>query len=681
MNPNPDTFEIAQLEVQSLREQVENANRDYYLNDAPALSDDDYDALMRRLVHLETAHPQLVTPDSPTQRVGAPLQGEFAEVPHAVPMLSLQDVRDLDELDDWEKRLRRHTALPAEFIIEYVCEPKIDGLSVALTYENGRLARGLTRGNGRVGEDISSNLRTLRSIPSRLKLDPPPPILEARGKVFIFRSEFEKWNQRQEAAGAKTFANPRNAASGSVRQKDPQLTAQRPLTFAAYALGATEGVQIGSQVELLALLERAGLPVTALRRVCCGLGEVREFIEHFRDERHRLDFQTDGVVVKVNDFRLQNELGYVGRNPRWACAFKFPPDEVETRVLDIQVNVGRTGSLTPFAIFEPVVVAGTTVTKATLHNQDDLKRKDIRIGDRVIIRKAGEIIPEVVRALADQRTGAEREFEFPTTCPACGGHVTRVEGESVIKCVNAECPAQLERLIEHFVGRGKLNIDHIGYQLGCQLIAAGLVHDVADLFSLTEEQLLTLERMAKKSAQNVLASLEKAKHPTLAQLLYGLGISHVGEHTSELVAEHFGTLEALEAATEEEISKIYDVGGVAGKCIRDWLDEPHNQAVLRKLRAAGVQPVGVEKTIDERFAGKSFVFTGSLTVPRPDIEERVKKLGARAAGSVSKKTDWVVAGDNAGTKLDKARELGVTILTEEEFEALLAAPVKEVVAE
>jgi len=669
----------ARLEIDSLRAQLDRANREYYILDNPTFTDAEYDALLRRLTGLETEFPALVTPESPTQRVGAPLEGDFPEVRHSVPMLSLSDVRGMEELEEWEKKLRRHTALPDSVVVEYVCEPKIDGLSMALTYENGRFVYGLTRGDGTTGEDITPNLRTIRAIPMKLELDPAPALLEARGEVYILRSEFLKWNERVEAAGEKPFANPRNAASGSVRQKDPKLTAQRPLTFAAYSLGAYSGLDLKKQWDLLQLLQDAGFRVNPIRRICEGLDAVKEFVEWFRDERHTLDYATDGVVVKVNDFALQNELGYVGRNPRWACAFKFPPDEVVTKVLDITVNVGRTGALTPLAFFEPVEVAGTTVSKATLHNEDDMRRKDVRIGDKVVIRKAGEIIPEVVRVLVEERTGEEREYVFPTSCPACGGHVVREEGEAVLRCVNAECPAQLERLVEHFVGRGRMNIDRVGYQLGRQLIAAGMLKDVADLFYLTEEKLLTLDRMAAKSASNVLESIEKAKHPTLAQLLFALGIRNVGEHTSELVAEHFGTLEAVEAATEEQISSIYDVGKVAGVSIRAWLDEPHNQEVLRKLKEAGVMPRGTEREIDERFVGKSFVFTGSLRVDRREAEERVKRLGARAAGSVSKKTDYVVAGENAGSKLDKARDLGVTILTEDEFESLLAgsAPAEE----
>ncbi|MBV9468722.1 MAG: NAD-dependent DNA ligase LigA, partial [Abitibacteriaceae bacterium] len=455
-------LKAAAAEIHKLREQLAYHNYRYYILDDPQVSDDEYDMTMRRLIALETEHPDLITPDSPTQRVGAPLEGEFPEVVHRVPMLSLQDVRGDEELVEWENRIRRHMHLPAEAVIEYVCEPKIDGLAMSLTYENGKFVRGATRGNGRQGEDITANLRTINAIPWQLRLEPAPPIFEPRGEVFMMRSEFEKLNERQTEEGKPLFANPRNAGAGSVRQKDPKITASRPLTFFAYAVGAVEGVPLHKQWDILEVLRRAGFRVNSQSRICQGLDAVREFIEHWREERHKVDYATDGVVVKVNDLRWQDELGIVNRFPRWACAFKFPPEEQITRVLDITVNVGRTGALTPLAHFEPVEVAGTTVSKATLHNEDEMKRKDIRIGDKVVIRKAGEIIPEVVRVITEERTGEEKVFQFPTQCPVCNAAVVKPEGEAVARCVNAECPAQLERLLEHFVSRGAMNIDRVG---------------------------------------------------------------------------------------------------------------------------------------------------------------------------------------------------------------------------
>jgi DNA ligase (NAD+) len=659
-------------EISELRRAIEAANRAYYIADAPELTDDEYDQKMRRLVALEAEHPEFVTPESPTQRVGAPLEGDFPEVAHAVPMLSLQDVRSEEELLEWENRLRRHVAMSDDAPIEYVCEPKIDGLSMALTYRDGLFVQGLTRGDGRSGEEITGNLRTIGSIPAKLSLQSAPPLFEVRGEVYIPRSTFDALNEKLAEEGKPEFANPRNAASGAVRQKDPRLTAQRGLAFFAYALGVYESVEPHTQWELLALLREAGFRVNPLPCLCQGMDVVRAFVADFQERRDDLDYATDGVVVKVNDFALQNELGYVSRNPRWACAFKFPPEEVVTRILDITVNVGRTGALTPLAIFEPARVSGTTVSRATLHNEDEMRRKDVRIGDRVVIRKAGEIIPEVVRILPEARTGAEREYHFPKRCPSCGGEIVRLEGEAVARCINAECPAQLGRLVEHFVSRGALKIDRIGEKLGRALIESNKVRDVADLFTLTEADLLEMERMAPKSAQNVLDGIERAKHPTFARLLYGLGIRFVGEGTAERIADRIPSMEALEATPEEEIAAIYDVGPVAARSIRQWLDEPSNQLVLAKLKAAGVETVAPQRSEpDPRFVGKSFVFTGALSLDRRTAEAMVKSRGGRAAGSVSKKTDFVVAGENAGSKLEKAQELGVPIISEEEFIAMV----------
>jgi DNA ligase (NAD+) len=667
-----NNIEEAASEIEKLRATLNRANYEYYIRDEPTLSDDVYDMTMRQHLALETQHPELITPVSPTQRVGAPLEGDFPEREHLLPMLSLQDVRDEDELNDWEKRIRRHLHAPEDEVFEYVCEPKIDGLAMSLVYENGVFTRGVTRGDGRRGEEITANLKTIKTIPWKLRLKNAPPLFEARGEVYFPRSAFEKLNEQLAEKGERLFANPRNAGAGSVRQKDPKMTAARPLSFFAYALGAYEDLKFETHWQTLDTLREAGFRVNDLSKICHGLDEVRAFISWWNTERHEVDYATDGVVVKVNSLRLQDELGYVGRNPRWACAFKFPPEEQITRVLDIGVNVGRTGALTPVAFFEPIVVAGTTVSKATLHNEDEMRRKDIRIGDTVVIRKAGEIIPEVVQVLVDKRDGTEREYSFPTHCPVCKANVVKPEGEAVARCVNAECPAQLERLLEHFVARGAMNIDRVGEKLIKQLVAEGLVHDVADLFTITKEQLFGLERMAEKSAQNVLDSIEGAKHPPLARLLFALGIRHVGERTGELIAERFGSLENLEAATEEEISSIHDVGKVAGQSVRTWLDEAHNKEVLRKLKAAGVTPQQSERAShDGELSGKVFVFTGALSMDRREAEAIVKKLGARASGSVSKKTDYVVAGDNAGSKADRARELGVTVLTEDEWKALV----------
>jgi DNA ligase (NAD+) len=671
-----DTAELASasIQIERLRKKLEQANHEYYILDNPTLSDDEYDQSLRELFALETQFPALVTPDSPTQRIGAPLVGGFTEVEHLMPMLSLQDVRGEQELLDWENRIRRHLHLPADTVIEYVCEPKIDGLAMSLVYEDGQFVRGVTRGDGRRGEDVTANLRTINAIPLKLS-GLQPPIFEARGEVYMLRSEFEKLNERQALEGKPLFANPRNAGAGTVRQLDPRITASRRLGFTAYSTGVVDGLNIKTHWETLETLRNAGFRVNTSNVIKHGLEEVQSFIDHWFEERHRVDYATDGVVVKVNSLALQDELGFVGRNPRWACAFKYPPEEVITRLLDITVNVGRTGAITPLAHFEPVEVAGTTVSKATLHNELEMRRKDVRIGDKVVIRKAGEIIPEVVKVLTDERTGEEKEFIFPTQCPTCGSEIVRPEGEVVARCLNSECPARVQRLMEHFVGRAAMNIDRVGEKLIQQLIAAKLVIDVADLFRLSKEDLLSVERMADKSAQNVLESIEKAKGPTLARLIFSLGIPQVGARTAELLAEHFRTLGALRAATAEEIGGVHEVGPVAGTNVRAWLDEPHNQDVLRKLAEAGVQPIESERTgvPDERFVGKSFVFTGVLTMKRSDAEEAVKARGGRVAGSVSKKTSYVIVGEEAGSKADRARELSVTILSEEEFAAMLEA--------
>ena len=667
-----------QLEVKTLREQINRANHDYYILDKPSLSDDQYDSLLRRLVHLEGEHPELITPDSPTQRVGAPLDGAFPKVQHRQPMLSLQDVRDgaqgEDELLEWEKRIRRHLHVSDDVVFDYVCEPKIDGLAMSLSYEAGRFAKGLTRGDGTLGEDITANLKTVRSIPSSLRLPNTPPLFEARGEVYITFSDLQKMNAQAEAAGRPLYANPRNTAAGSVRQKDPKETAERPLAFIAYAIGAVEGMQFQTHSQVLEALAQAGFRTNPYNKKCRGLAEVRAFIEHWRGERSRVDYATDGVVVKIDDMALQRELGFVSRNPRWACAFKYPPEEAVTTILDIKVNVGRTGSLTPMAYFEPVVVAGTTVSKSTLHNEDELKRLGVRIGDRVVIRKAGEIIPQVIKVLdPNARNGTEREFEFPRACPACQTPAVRAEGEAVTRCPNRECPARLQRALEHFVARGAMNIDRVGEGLITRLLASGKVKDLSDLFALSKEDLLGLERMAEKSAQNVLDSIEKSKAPPLSRFIYALGIRYVGQNTGELLAEHFGTLERLRGAAVEEISGIHDVGPIAGAAVREWLDDDYNQQVLARLEECGVKPQSakVQVVADTILKGKSFVFTGALSISRPEAEAMVKALGARASGSVSKKTDYLVAGDNAGSKAERAKELGVTVLSEEEWRALM----------
>jgi DNA ligase (NAD+) len=586
--PPSTSLTAAQSEVLALRQKIERANYAYYILDAPEISDAEYDALMRRLRELEAQYPQLVTADSPTQRVGATPGGEFPEVRHRLPMLSLYDVRSEGELRDWENRIHRRLGLPATQVLDYVCEPKFDGLAIALTYENGVLVRGLTRGDGTRGEDVTANLKTVPSIPHVLKLQPAPPLLEVRGELYMARSDFEALNRKQKASGLPLFANPRNAAAGSVRQKDPKITASRPLRFTAYAPGALEGVTIATQTQWLHFLVDAGFVVNSEWRPCRGLDEVLAFIAQWRIKRHAVEYPTDGAVVKINDYALQEKLGAVGRDPRWACAYKYAPEEAVTKVLAIEVTVGRTGVLTPVALFEPIQLAGSTITKASLHNENEVRRLDIRIGDRVVVHKANEIVPEVVRVLADERTGAERVFEFPKTCPVCGAPVVHLEGEVAARCENASCPAQLAQLLEHFVARDAMNISGVGPRLIEQLLAAKLVSDAADLFTLQKADLLKLPRMGERSATRVLTAIAASKHPAFARLLYALGIPEIGEKTAQRLAVHFGSMEALQAAREQEIAATTGVGSVAAKSLRRWLDEERNQQLLSKLHNAGV---------------------------------------------------------------------------------------------
>jgi DNA ligase (NAD+) len=579
----------AREEVLALRQKIARANYAYYILDKPEITDAEYDALMRRLRELEAQYPELVTPDSPTQKVGAKTSGDFPEVPHRVPMLSLYDVRSESELRDWENRIRKRLNNSANEEFDYVCEPKIDGLAISLTYENGVLTRGLTRGDGSKGEDITANLKTVPSIPHQLKIK-SAPLLEIRGELYMAHSDFEKLNQARGQKGEALFANPRNAAAGSARQKDPQITAARPLRFSAYAVGAMEGVTIETQTQWLQFLKDAGFRVDSNWKPCHGLREVLAFINDWKTRRKNVDYPTDGVVVKINSFALQNELGFVGRDPRWACAFKFAPDEVTTRVLGIEVTVGRTGVLTPVALLEPVEVAGSVVSKATLHNEDEIRRLDLRVGDAVVLRKANEIIPEIIGVLTSQRTGNEKVFEFPKTCPACGAPVVRLPGEAAARCENAKCPAQLGRLIEHFASRDAMNIPGLGPKLIEQLIAAKLVDDVADLFTLQKADLLRLPRMGEKSASRVLAAIEAARHPTFARFLYALGVESIGQKTAQRIATHFKSIEALRAASEAEIAGVDGVGAVAAHSLRSWLDDERNGVLLKELGAAGVLP-------------------------------------------------------------------------------------------
>ncbi len=657
-------------ELDRLRREIEHHNYLYYVKDAPEVPDEDYDRLFRRLVEIETAFPDLVTPDSPSQRVGAPAAQEFRAVPHRMPMLSLQNAMDVGEMREFEARLRRF--LGRDDPLDYVVEPKLDGLSAELVYEDGVLVTGATRGDGFTGEDVTANLRTVRSIPLRLRDDvrPVPPLLEVRGEVVIPVARFEELNREREARGESPFANPRNAAAGSVRQLDPRVTAGRPLDFYAYTLGASEGFEVEGQWALLQALRDFGFKVTDLARRVRGIEAVIEEYRRLLALRDDLEFEVDGAVVKVDSAALQRELGEVSRSPRWAIAYKFPPRREVSRIESVIVQVGRTGVLTPVAVLTPVRVGGVIVRRATLHNEDEVARKGVMEGDFVTVQRAGDVIPEVVEVLVDRRDGSERPFVMPDRCPSCGGPVVREEGEAARRCVSSSCPAQRKERITHFASKRAMDIEHLGDKLTDQLVEKGLVRDVADLYSLRQEQVAALERMADKSARNLLDAIERSRSRPLAAVLFALGIRQVGEALARDLAAHFGSIEALMEATEEDLLRVEGVGAVVARSIRDFFDNAANRDLIRRLREAGVrmEHSAPRDEADPRFAGKTFVFTGTLaTMTRERAQALVLARGGKAASAVSRKTDYVVAGADAGSKLARARDLGVAVLSEPEF--------------
>jgi DNA ligase (NAD+) len=657
-----------------LRESIEQANHEYYVLDAPSRPDAEYDRLFRELRELEAAHPELRTPDSPTQRVGAEPASRLEKTEHLAPMLSLDNAFGPDELRAWEVRNAR---IADEVLTAgYVAEPKIDGLAIALTYEDGVLVRGATRGNGTIGEDVTRNLRTIREIPLRLRGDGPalPRRMEIRGEVYMSLAGFEKLNQRRAADGQATFANPRNSAAGSLRQLDPGVTASRPLRFFAYAVeaGGTP-VPFTTQWGLLEALRAWGLPVNPLARPCADLEEVLAFVEDFEGRRRTLDYEVDGAVIKVNPLPLQEELGVVGgRDPRWAIAYKYAPDLAVTTLNAIRINVGRTGALNPYAELEPVEVGGVVVKLATLHNEDDIRRKDIREGEKVIIKRAGEVIPQVVGPVLEEGQERRAAFSMPDTCPSCRTPVERPEGEALLYCPNSACPARIYWGLAHFVSRGAMDIRGLGERTIATLLERGMVRDVGDIYALTQEQLLTLEGFKEKSAQNLLAGIEASKQQGLARVLFGLGVRHVGEIAAQTLARHFGSMDRLAAASTEEIEAVHTIGHIMAEALHSWMAEPRNQEVVAKLAAAGVR-MTEERTepAEGPFTGKAFVITGTHpTMTRPQMEEFIQQCGGRVAGSVSRKTDYLVAGEDAGSKLAKARELGIKELSEADLLAL-----------
>ncbi len=673
--------ETAQIRTESLRETILYHNRRYYQLDDPEISDADYDLLLRELIDLETQFPDLVTPDSPTQRVGAPPLEKFVAVTHLTPMLSLANAFSDEEIREFDRRCRRF--LGSDNPIRYVVEPKLDGLAVNLLYESGRLTVGSTRGDGMVGEDITLNLRTIPAIPLSIPRteDPANPLggetaavperIEVRGEVCMERMAFRNLNRRRTERGDIPFANPRNAAAGSLRQLDSRITARRPLTLFCYAIGTVKGVSFQTQEAVLRTLAAWGFQVNPLIRPAVDIEECIHYYHHMDQVREELPYEIDGIVVKVNDLALQERLGAVSRSPRWAVACKFAAIQEQTVIEQIVVQVGRTGVLTPVAVMRPVRVGGVVVSRATLHNEDEIRKKDIRIGDTVMIRRAGDVIPEVVEVVQTERTGAEHPFVMPETCPECGSHVVRMEGEAAQRCIGIACPAQIREHIAHFASRGALDIEGLGEKMVTQLVTAGLIHDPADLFLLTKEQLLGLERMGEKSASNLLTAIGQAKNPPLDRLIFALGIRHVGEQTAKGLAREYGTLEALITASNEKLQTVRDIGPEVAASIVGFFREPANLRVIEKLRSAGVTPREMSRSRTTPFTGKKIVFTGTLArMGRNEAKALVESLGGEVGSSLAKTTDYLVAGEETGSKIEKARQKGITILDEEAFYTL-----------
>jgi len=661
-------------EMARLRRKIQHHNYRYYVLDDPEISDAEYDRLFDRLQELEGRYPDLVTPDSPSRRVGAPPLDRFPAARHRVPMLSLGKTNDEEGFRDFHRRVQQLGGID-NGEVEYVAEPKYDGLAVELVYENGILTIGSTRGDGYTGEQVTENLRTIRSIPLKLRGsgETIPPLLEVRGEVIMNRSDFETLNRRRAEHEEPLFANPRNAAAGSVRQLDSRITATRPLNLFAYSVGTTGGRQYRTHWEVLEDLKELGFRINEHTRRCRRVEEIVDYYHDMVRRRDDLDYEMDGIVVKVNDLELQSRLGELQRSPRWAIAWKFPAQEETTRVLDIEVNVGRTGALTPVAILEPVQVGGVTVSRATLHNEDEVHRKDVRVGDTVVVRRAGEVIPEVVSVVTSKRAGRPGKFHLPTHCPVCGAPAVRVEGEAVTRCTGLSCPAQLKENIFHFAGKWAMNIEGLGYKLIEQLVDREMIKDPADLYHLTRDDLLRLDRMGEKLADNILEAIESSKEPELDRLIMALGIRNVGEHLASVLAAEFTSLEGLQTAGRERLEQVPEVGPVVAESILAFFGNEKNLQVLTKLRQGGVRfPVQQSSSGPQPLAGRTFVLTGTLSsMAREEARSAIERRGGRVTSSVSRKTDAVIAGRDPGSKLDRARELGVKILDEEGLKDLL----------
>ena len=672
-NALPDTLPAAAQEIENLRKTIHYHNHRYYVLDDPELSDREFDKLLRRLIDLETAYPSLITPDSPSQRVGgAPADG-FERVVHLTPLLSLGNAFSREELRAFDARVRSGLDKSQ---VEYVVELKIDGLAMNLVYENGRLTRGATRGDGTYGEDVTTNLRTIRSVPLVLnEAGSIPPLLEVRGEVYLPRKEFDRLNTLREAAGEPLMANPRNAAAGSIRQLDPKITAERALAIFMHGLGTEEGLGVTTHAAMLEKLKALGFKINPYYQLFDDIEAVAEYCESWAEKRVDLPYDIDGLVIKVNNLADQHALGATAKDPRWAIAYKFPAEQAATVVEDIFVRVGRTGALTPTAILRPVRLAGSTVSRATLHNADYIAEKDIRIGDTVIVHKAGEIIPEVISVVDNRRTGSEQPFIMPADCPECGQPIVREEGEVAHKCVNPQCPALLREGLIHFVSRDAMNIDGLGPAVVTSLLDAGLINDAADLYRLKSDTLAGLERMGEKSAANLVAAIAASKEAGLGRALFALGIRYVGAKASAILARRYGDIDRLAAASAEELMTIDEIGPKIAESLANWFAEPANLAYIAKLKAVGVKLTEErQEPVSQELAGKTFVLTGTLSLPRKEAEALIAACGGKVSAAVSKKTSYVVAGEEAGSKLDKARELGIPVLNEAEFKVLVQTP-------
>jgi DNA ligase (NAD+) len=664
----------AKLRVEELRELINHHSYRYHVLDDPEVADVEYDELVRELQALEDRFPELITPDSPTQRVGNVPADLFAPVAHLAPMLSLDNAFSFEELESWAARVERRVGDAARF----VCELKIDGVACALTYERGALVRGATRGDGITGEDITANVRTVRGVPPKLLLKDPPELIEVRGEMYFPVKAFERLNEELTANGQRPFANPRNAAAGSLRQKDPKVTSSRPLRLWVHSFGAAEGVEFDSHLGFLAWASSAGLPVPPTTTGVDSIAEVEAFLTNWEEHRHSIDWEIDGAVIKVDQTALQRELGTTSHAPRWAIAYKFPPEERTALLKKIDVHTGRTGKVTPFAVLEPVAVGGVTITTATLHNEDEVRRKDVREKDTVIVRRAGDVIPEIVGPVVAKRPKNARKWKMPKICPSCGTPLVRREGEVDYRCTNkAGCPSQGQEWLFHFAGRGAMDIEGLGYKTLWALVEKGLVQDPADIYMLTAEQLEQLDGFAEKSITNLLTQIEGSKDRPLWRLLVGLNIRHVGTHVAQLLASAFGSIDALAAASVDEIDDVPGIGPEIAASVREWFEDPENLALIERLRAAGVRMADAHVAAEPKegpLTGTTIVLTGTMpTMTREEGTELAQEAGARVAASVSKKTDFVVAGENAGSKLTKAESLGVEVIDEAEFRKRLGA--------